>query len=81
MFGQTFETADLFRVAFLTFLEIVLSADNAVVLGLLASKLPEEKRQKALTAGLISSFVFRLAALFSLSLLLKFAWIQGLGAL
>ena len=81
MFGQTFELFDLFRIALLAFLEIVLSADNAIVLGLLASKLPIEKRQRALTAGLVSSLVFRAAALFSLSLLIKFAWIQGLGAI
>ena len=80
MFGQTFELFDLLRVAFIAFLEIVLSADNAIILGLLVHKLPLEKRQKALTAGVVSSLLFRAIALFSLSFLLQFSWIQGLGA-
>ena len=81
MLGQSFELFDLLRVGLLTFLEITLSADNAVVLGLLVLKLPPEKRQKALTAGLISSLIFRAAALLSVSLLLRFAYIQAIGGL
>jgi YkoY family integral membrane protein len=60
-------------------MEILLSADNAIVLGLLARRLPSEQRRKALFIGVLSSFVIRGASLFAISLLLRTAWIQLLG--
>lgn len=81
MFQQTFEWLDLPRVAFLAFLEILLSADNALVLGLLVKKLPISQRKKALFIGLFSAFVFRGAGLLAVSFLLRSVWIQIFGAL
>ncbi len=81
MFEQTFDLLDLARVGFLALLEILLSADNAIVLGILVRHLPERLRKRALFIGVVSSLIIRAAALFAVSLLLQAAWIQCIGGL
>lgn len=80
MFDLSFSYSDIPKVFFLSFLEIILSADNAVVLGLIASKLPENIRKKALYIGSISAFFLRLLTLLVLSFLVQYRWIQLVGA-
>ncbi len=80
MFGQTFEYSDLARLGALAFIEMLLSADNAVVLGLLAHALPEKLRKKALFIGLASAFFLRAAALLAISFLIRYRWLQLIGA-
>ena len=63
MFGQTFELRDLFVIGVLVVLEGVLSIDNALVLGLLAKRLPKQLQSRALTYGLVGAFVFRIVAI------------------
>jgi YkoY family integral membrane protein len=79
MFGQTFDLTDIPRVGALALLEIFLSADNAIVLGVLAHALPEKLRVKALYIGLISAFFLRAGALLIVSFLLRYPWLQLLG--
>src|SRR4051794_151358 len=79
MFGQTFEFHDLFVVGLLVVLEGVLSIDNALVLGLLAKRLPKHLRNKALTYGLIGALVFRIAAIGTASYLLRWTLAKFLG--
>src|SRR4051794_31816310 len=79
MFGQTFEFHDLFVVGLLVVLEGVLSIDNALVLGLLAKRLPRHLRNKALTYGLIGALVFRIAAIGTASILLRWTLAKFLG--
>ncbi len=78
---MVFSWSDLPAIFTLAFIEIVLSADNAIVLALLTRALPPRLRSKALYAGLASAFLFRAAGLFGVAFLLEFAWIQLLGAL
>ena len=63
LFGQTFEAHDVAIIALLIVLEGVLSIDNALVLGLLAKRLPKHQQKRALTYGLVGAFVFRFAAI------------------
>jgi YkoY family integral membrane protein len=79
LFGQTFELHDLFVVALLCVLEGVLSIDNALVLGLLARRLPKHLQNKALTFGLIGALVFRIIAIATASFLLKWTFAKFLG--
>lgn len=79
MLGQTFSFSDLPKVAVLAFLEILLSADNAVVLGLITSRLPPHLRSRAFHIGFISAWIFRLIAIFSVAFLLEYHWIQLAG--
>ena len=80
MFDQIFALTDLPRVLFLAFLEIILSADNAIVIGLLASRLPKNLQAKALYIGVISSFVIRALALASVGLIIQYRFIRLIGA-
>lgn len=78
-FGQTLNWSDLGMIGLLVLLEGALSIDNALVLGLLAKRLPKEQQRKALTYGLIGAFVFRFIAVFMAALLLKWRIVKLLG--
>ena len=80
MFDQTFAASDLPKVLVLALIEILLSADNAIVLGLLAHHLPEPLRKRALYIGVGSSFLIRAAGLLFISYLIEYRSIQLLGA-
>jgi YkoY family integral membrane protein len=79
MFGQTFDARDLLVIGLLIVLEGVLSIDNALVLGLLARRLPKQLQGKALTYGLVGAFVFRLIAIATASVLLRWRVVKLLG--
>jgi YkoY family integral membrane protein len=79
LFSQTFDLHDLFVILVLVVLEGVLSIDNALVLGLLARRLPHEQRRKALTYGLVGAFTFRLIAIAFASWLLRTRFVKLLG--
>jgi predicted tellurium resistance membrane protein TerC len=77
--GQTFEWNDLIVVGMLILLEGVLSIDNALVLGLLAKRLPAHQRSRALSYGLIGAFVFRVLAILLAGFLLQWTIAKLLG--
>ncbi|WP_037985701.1 TerC family protein [Thalassobacillus devorans] len=61
-------------------LEGLLSADNALVMGVLVKDLPEKKRKKALFYGILGAYIFRFAALFAISFVVNIWQIQAIGA-
>jgi predicted tellurium resistance membrane protein TerC len=71
LFGQVFDWHDLVLVGLLVVLEGVLSIDNALVLGLLAKRLPKQEQPRALTYGLVGAFAFRLLAIAFAGFLLR----------
>jgi YkoY family integral membrane protein len=79
MFGQAFEGYDLVVIALLVVLEGVLSIDNALVLGVLAKRLPKHQQKKALTYGLVGAFVFRFLAIGMAAFLLKWTIVKLIG--
>ncbi len=81
MFGQTFNFNDLAIIGLLVVLEGVLSIDNALVLGLLAKRLPKHQQKRALTYGLVGAFGFRLFAIGAASLLMQWRVVKLLGGL
>ena len=78
-FGQSFEWSDAVVVGMLVLLEGVLSIDNALVLGILAKRLPPHLRPQALSYGLIGAFVFRVIAIATASFLLRWTFVKLLG--
>jgi YkoY family integral membrane protein len=78
-FSQEFAPADLVAVAILVILEGVLSIDNALVLGLLAKRLPRQEQDRALFYGLVGAFVFRVIAVATASFLLRWTIAKFLG--
>ncbi|MGH7201484.1 MAG: TerC family protein [Planctomycetaceae bacterium] len=79
LFGQSLDWTDLGIVALLVLLEGVLSIDNALVLGLLAKRLPKSQQARALTYGLVGAFVFRIIAIGMASLLLQWRIVKLIG--
>lgn len=80
-FGQTFAWGDLAVIGMLVVLEGVLSIDNALVLGLLAKRLPKSQQGRALTYGLVGAFVFRVIAIATVTVLMKWPIVKLLGGL
>ncbi|GAK07143.1 TerC family protein [Geomicrobium sp. JCM 19038] len=62
-------------------LEGILAADNAVVLAMMVKHLPEKQRKRALFYGLAGAFIFRLAALAFVAVLINVWQVQAIGAL
>jgi YkoY family integral membrane protein len=79
VFGQTYSPPDLVVIATLVLLEGLLSIDNALVLALLARRLPKPLRGKALTYGLAGAFVFRFLAIGSAAYLLHWRIVKLIG--
>ena len=61
-------------------LEGLLSADNALVLAVIAKHLPDDEKKKAINYGIIMAFVFRFAALFAISFIANVWQVQAIGA-
>ena len=79
MYGQTFAANDVVLIGLLIVLEGVLSIDNALVLGLLAKRLPKSQQKRALTYGLAGAFVFRFIAVGAAAFLLRWRVVKLLG--
>ncbi|MDA1190101.1 MAG: TerC family protein [Candidatus Poribacteria bacterium] len=80
MFGQLFEIGDVPTVITLIFLEGLLSADNALVLAILVQALPKNQQQRGLMYGLVGAFVLRAGSILLASTLMKYWWIEAVGA-
>ncbi|MCY7557802.1 TerC family protein [Paenibacillus macerans] len=61
-------------------LEGLLSADNALVLAVIAKHLPDEQKKRAINYGIMMAFVFRFAALFAISFIANVWQVQAIGA-
>ncbi|MDM5333842.1 TerC family protein [Ureibacillus composti] len=61
-------------------LEGLLSADNALVLAVIAKHLPEDQKNRAISYGIILAFFFRFGALFAISFIANVWQIQAIGA-
>ena len=77
--GQTFAQSDLIAILMLVLLEGLLSIDNALVLGLLAKRVPKPLQKRALTYGLVGAFVFRVIAVCTASFLMKWNIVKLIG--
>ncbi|UNL86951.1 TerC family protein [Priestia koreensis] len=61
-------------------LEGLLSADNALVLAVIAKHLPDDQKKRAINYGIIIAFIFRFGALFAISFIANVWWVQAVGA-
>jgi YkoY family integral membrane protein len=71
--------ADVVTIGMLVLLEGVLSADNALVMAVMVLGLPEDRRKKALSYGLIGAFAFRIVATLLAVYLIKLLWVKVAG--
>lgn len=61
-------------------LEGILSADNALVMAVIAKHLPDKQKTKAINYGIIGAFIFRFGALFAISFIANVWQVQAIGA-
>jgi len=67
-------------IFWLIILEGLLSCDNALVLAVVVNRLPKEQRKKALVYGIWGAYLFRFLAIGIGTYLIRFKWVQILGA-
>lgn len=78
---QAFSWIDVPLVILLILLEILLSADNAAAMALIAKCLKPQQRSKALFVGVATSFTFRIIGILVAAYLIQFFWVQIIGGL
>ena len=61
------------------FIDIVMAADNAIIIGLVAAGFAEKNRKKIIAFGVAAAFIFRNVFALSATYLLAFAWIKIVG--
>ena len=62
-------------------IDIVMAADNAIIIGLVAAGYAEKNRKKIIAFGVAAAFIFRIFFALSATYLLAFAWIKIVGGL
>lgn len=80
-FDMLFTGQGIALILTLIVLEVLLSVDNALVLGAKVKPLPEKQRAKALLFGMWGAYLFRFLMIGIGTYLIKFMWIKALGAL
>ena len=61
------------------FIDIVMAADNAIIIGMIAANFAPDNRKKIIAFGVAAAFIFRVAFALSATYLLAFAWIKIVG--
>lgn len=78
-FFSSFTGQDFAIIGLLIFLEGILSIDNALVLAILARKVPQHLQKRALLYGLVGAVFFRFFAISVASYLIHLRWIKFVG--
>jgi len=60
-------------------IDIVMAADNAIIIGLIASNFAPDNRKKIIAWGVAAAFIFRIIFAFGADYMFGFAWIKILG--
>jgi len=63
----------------IVFIDIVMAADNAIIIGLIAANYSPDNRKKIIAFGVAAAFVFRVVFALSATYLLTIAWMKILG--
>ena len=61
------------------FIDIVMAADNAIIIGLIAANYSTDNRKKIIALGVAAAFIFRVFFALSATFLLTIPWIKILG--
>jgi len=63
------------------FIDIVMAADNAIIIGLIAANYSPDNRKKIIAFGVAAAFIFRVVFALSATYLLTIAWMKILGGI
>ena len=61
------------------FIDIVMAADNAIIIGMIAANFAPDNRKKIIAVGVAAAFIFRVAFALSATYLVAFSWIKIVG--
>jgi YjbE family integral membrane protein len=60
-------------------IDIIMAADNAIIIGLIAANFAPNNRKKIIAWGVAAAFIFRILFAFGANYMFEFAWIKILG--
>ena len=60
-------------------IDIVMAADNAIIIGLIASGFAQQNRKRIIAWGVAAAFIFRVVFAFGATIILEFAWLKIMG--
>ena len=60
-------------------IDIVMAADNAIIIGLIAANFAPDNRRKIIAWGVAAAFIFRIIFAFGASYIFEFPWIKIMG--
>jgi len=63
------------------FIDIVMAADNAIIIGMIAANFAPDNRKKIIAFGVAAAFIFRVIFALSATFLLAISWIKILGGI
>ena len=63
------------------FIDIVMAADNAIIIGMIAANFAPDNRKKIIAFGVAAAFIFRVVFALSATYLLAFSWIKIIGGI
>ena len=62
-------------------IDIVMAADNAIIIGMIAASFAEKNRKRIIAWGVAAAFIIRIVFAFGAVYILEFAWLKILGGL
>ena len=63
------------------FIDIVMAADNAIIIGMIAANFAPKNRRQIIMWGVFAAFIFRVIFAFSATFLFQFAFIKLIGGI
>ena len=63
----------------IVFIDIVMAADNAIIIGMVAANFASDNRKKIIAFGVAAAFIFRVVFALSATFLLGISWIKIIG--
>ena len=62
-------------------IDVVMAADNAIIIGLIAANFAPDNRKKIIALGVGAAFVFRIFFATGANYIFEFAWVKILGGI
>ena len=81
MFSDLFGTEQLIILGQIIFIDLVLAGDNAIIIGMVASKFPAEKRKKVIFWGIGGAVILRIILTMLTAYLLQITGLRLIGGL
>jgi len=81
MFSDLFGTEQLIILSQIIFIDLVLAGDNAIIIGMVASKFPAEQRKKIIFWGISGAVILRIVLTMLTAYLLQITGLRLIGGL